>query len=204
MDPNNKLIILYSDGCGAQNRNSILSKALLNFSMENNVCIIQKYLEKGHTQMECDSMHSTIERKISGRVINVPADYVNLLKTARKNPRPYDVQYLNHAYFKNFSKINFFNSIRPGRKTGDPTVQDIRALKYNSDGSIEYKIRHSDEFQILPVRFNRKCSIVPMEQLPRLYQGKLKIKREKFEHLQSLKSTMEPDYHLFYDSLEYE
>ncbi|KAJ8939613.1 hypothetical protein NQ318_012336 [Aromia moschata] len=45
-------------------------------------------------------------------------------------------------------------------------------------GSIEYKIRHPDEFQIFPVRFNRKCSIVPMEQLPRLYQGKLKIKRK--------------------------
>lgn len=204
MDPNNKLIILYSDGCGAQNRNSTLSNALLNFSINNNVCIIQKYLEKGHTQMECDSMHSTIERKISGRVINVPADYVNLLKTARKNPKPYDVQYLNHTYFKDFSKINFFNSIRPGRKTGDPTVKDIRALKYNADRSIEYKIRHSDEFQILPVRFNNKCSIVPMEQLPRLYQNKLKIKREKFEHLNSLKSTMEPDYHPFYDSLEHE
>nr|CAH7752982.1 unnamed protein product [Callosobruchus chinensis] len=187
MNPNDKLnIILYSDGCGAQNRNSTLSNALLNFSVENNVCIIQKYLEKGHTQMECDSMHSTIERKISGRVINVPADYVNLLKTARINPRPYEVQYLDHTYFKNFSEINFVNSIRPGRKAGDPTVQNIRALKYNSDGSIEYKIRHSDEFQTLPVRF-KKCSAIPMESLPNLYHGKLKIKREKFEHLQALK-----------------
>lgn len=205
MDPNNKPnIILYSDGCAAQNRNSTLSNALLNFSVQNNVCIIQKYLEKGHTQMECDSMHSAIERKISGRVINVPADYVNLLKTARINPRPYEVQYLNHTYFKNFSEINFVNSIRPGRKAGDPTVQNIRALKYHSDGSIEYKIKHSDEFQILPVRFNKKCLVVPIENLPRLYYGKLKIKREKFEHLQSLKSTMEPDYHSFYDSLEHE
>lgn len=55
-------VILYSDGCGYQNRNSILSNALLHLSVAKKVVIIQKYLEKGHTQMEYDSVHSTIER----------------------------------------------------------------------------------------------------------------------------------------------
>lgn len=57
MDPNYKLnvIFLYSDGCGAQIHNSTLSNALLKLSVENNVCIIKKYLEKGHMHMECDS-----------------------------------------------------------------------------------------------------------------------------------------------------
>nr|CAH7752345.1 unnamed protein product [Callosobruchus chinensis] len=78
MNPNDKLnIILYSDGCGAQNRNSTLSNALLNFSVENDVY-----------------------------------------------------------------------------------------------GSIEYKIRHSDEFQTLPVRF-KKCSAIPMETMS----------RDKFEYI---------------------
>lgn len=204
IDPENKPnIIFYSDGCGAQNRNTILANALLNLAIENNICIIQKYLEKGHTQMECDSMHSTIERKISGRVINVPADYVYYLKTARQQPRPYEVQYLYHDYFKKFSEINFVSSIRPGKKVGDPTVQNIRALKYNPNGSIEYKLRHSDNFQLLPVRLNKQTPI-PVQKLPRLYRGKLKIKREKFDHLQSLKNTLEQDYHNFYDTLEHE
>lgn len=46
-------IIIYSDGCGYQNRNVILSNALLQFSKTQNIIIKQKFLIKGHTQMEC-------------------------------------------------------------------------------------------------------------------------------------------------------
>lgn len=186
---NKPLIIFYSDGCGAQNRNVLLSNALLNLAMENDLCIVQKYLEKGHTQMECDSMHSTIERKIQGRVINVPADYIQLAKTARKFPRPYTVKYLQHDFFKDFSGQNFYKSIRPGFKVGDPTVQDIRALKYNSDGSIDFKVRHSDDFKPLPARQMKKVKVVPFQALPSLYKGSLKIKKEKYDNLQFLKKN---------------
>ena len=55
-------IILFSDGCGGQNRNYFLSNALPNFSIKNNKIIEQKWLEKGHTQMECDSAHAKIEK----------------------------------------------------------------------------------------------------------------------------------------------
>nr|CAI5842515.1 unnamed protein product [Callosobruchus analis] len=70
----NKIIILYSDGCTGQNRNSILANAFVNLCMLHEVTIIQKYLEKGHAQMEVDSMHSCIEKKIRNRKINIPAD----------------------------------------------------------------------------------------------------------------------------------
>lgn len=53
-------VILYSDGCTYQNRNCVLSNALLYTS--SSLIITQKFFEKGHTQMECDSMHSVIER----------------------------------------------------------------------------------------------------------------------------------------------
>lgn len=44
-------IILYSDGCGYQNRNKVLSVlSLLHFSAKYNIEIEQKYLEKGHTR----------------------------------------------------------------------------------------------------------------------------------------------------------
>ena len=63
--PNNaNKIILYSDGCCYQNRNSTLSNALLHIAITKQIVIEQKYLEKGHTQMEADSMHSTIERRL--------------------------------------------------------------------------------------------------------------------------------------------
>lgn len=75
-------LIVYSDDCTYQNRNVVVSNALLNFSMQNNISVTQKYFEKGHTQMECDSMHSVIERAIRHKRINVPADYAYIAKVA--------------------------------------------------------------------------------------------------------------------------
>lgn len=46
-----------------------------------------------NAQMECDSMHVTIERKLKNREIYSPAQYVEICKTARLT-KPYDVQYL--------------------------------------------------------------------------------------------------------------
>lgn len=56
-------ICFYSDNCMGQNRNKFVSSALLcTVTGSNYLKIIdQKFLESGHTQMECDSMHSAIE-----------------------------------------------------------------------------------------------------------------------------------------------
>jgi len=59
--PENGETTSWSDGCTYQNRNSTIANALLSVSMRKKITIYQKYLVRGHTQMECDSMHSTIE-----------------------------------------------------------------------------------------------------------------------------------------------
>lgn len=99
----------------------------------------------------------------------MPADYVYLARTARKLPKRLCCQIFTTWFFKNSSELNFVNSIQPGFKVGDPTVQDIRALKYDSDGSIKFKVRHSDDFKVLPIRLNKKAKMVPIQTLPNLY-----------------------------------
>ncbi len=84
--------ILWSDGCGYQNRNLILSNALLKFATEKKKQVTQKYLERGHTQMECDSVHSVIERKLRDRDIHVPAEYAAVVRGAHSSPKPYEVK----------------------------------------------------------------------------------------------------------------
>lgn len=68
--------ILLIDGCMDQNRNSTLSKALFHLSQELNITVKQKFLEKGHAKMECDSMHSRIERQLVVKDIYTPAQYL--------------------------------------------------------------------------------------------------------------------------------
>lgn len=89
-------------------------------------------LEKGHTQMEVDSVHHTIEMKLKKREIYLPTDYINVCKDARSK-NPYRVKYLNFSCFSDYSSLKYYTSIKPGYKKGDPTVADIRCLKYNLD-----------------------------------------------------------------------
>ena len=63
-----KSVTLYSDNCGGQNRNRfflcMLWYALTAFSFET---VEHKFLERGHTQNENDSMHSAIETALRKR-----------------------------------------------------------------------------------------------------------------------------------------
>lgn len=55
-------VVLYCDCCGGQNRNKYIASLLIyviNYMDFDSVAI--KLLESGHTQMEADSIHSTIE-----------------------------------------------------------------------------------------------------------------------------------------------
>uniref|UniRef100_A0A6P7GZV6 Uncharacterized protein LOC114348544 n=1 Tax=Diabrotica virgifera virgifera TaxID=50390 RepID=A0A6P7GZV6_DIAVI len=197
---NPKTIILWSDGCAYQNRNVNMSNGLLEIAMEKNIIIEQKYLEVGHTQMEVDSVHSVIERKLGRKNdIAVPADYTKVIKAARRNPSLYKVVYLHYSDFLQYNK-GMYTQIRPGSQKGDPCVTDICALQYLPQGLIKYKINFTDEWLELPRRPSRTRTSVIHEPL---YLSPRPIEDSKFLHLQQLKSVIESDYHPFYDNLKH-
>lgn len=195
-----KIITIWSDSCGYQNKNKILSNALLNLAIQNQFTIHQKYLTKGHTQMEVDSVHAAIERKLRHRDILLPSDYVSVTKEARLKPFPYKVEYLNHTFFKNYdsSQTHNYSSIRPGNKVNDPTVANICHLLYTPQGIIYYKLDFLDDLQQLP---RRPRKITTVMEYPNLYSSRLKIQSSKYEHLQQLKSVIPEDTHHFYDNI---
>lgn len=138
---------------------------------------------KGHTQMECDSVHALIEKQISKQNVYLPAQFVDLTKQARPNPMPYDAKYLTHNFFLDFTKVELYKSIRPGKKVGDPTVTDLRCLKLLPDGEIMFKLHFDEDFKNLPQR----CSIPVLEpnKLPnptRLYKQRLPVPYKKWKH----------------------
>jgi hypothetical protein len=194
-------VIIYSDGCGYQNRNVTLSNALMRFATEKRVTIEQKYLERGHTQMECDSAHSVIERAVKKQqAIYVPQQYVDIIQSARKTS-PYKVKYVDYTFFKDFSKVGRYSSIRPGIGVGSATVNDIRVLKYTYDGAVMYKTSFTGDYRELP-QPRKRLDQEEDQIVPPLYKNPLPLKATKFQHLQQLKTTVIPkDYHGFYDSL---
>lgn len=133
----------------------------------------------------------------------MPSQYSQYSKEARKKPFPYRSVYLDFQFFRDFSdkRTMIYESIRPGKRTGDPKVTNLRALKYNPDGTIEFKVNFDDEYQLLPVRQMRYVHNVVF---PPLHSARLKIKKSKWDHLQELKAHIPSDFHEYYDNIPFE
>ncbi|CAB3251517.1 unnamed protein product [Arctia plantaginis] len=170
-------------------------------TFENNIVITQKYLEKGHTQMECDSVHSAIECKLKVKESYLSQQYMAITKTARSDTMPYEARYLDYTLFIDFSKELIHKSIRPGKKTADPVVTDVRLLEYRPNGTIWYKIGFDDELQPLPYRPTPINRIKQMNHLPKLYAARILITKRKYEDLQDLKRVLPSSCQYFYDDL---
>ncbi|KAG4072249.1 hypothetical protein HA402_004181 [Bradysia odoriphaga] len=156
--------------------------------------------------------HAKIENKLENCSIFVPNDYVNVTKTARKTVTidgvcrdcPYDVEYLTHDFFKNYADAHIlrFNSIRPGTKTGDPTVTQLRAMIYLPSGEIMYKTDFDADYRLLPQKITRYNSAI--NEPKQLHSESLKITKSKYEHLQQLKAVIPAIHHSFYDKLKHQ
>lgn len=190
-------IVIWSDGCTSQNRNAILSNALVHYAVKTGKIIVQKYLEKGHTQMEVDSVHAHIENNLKGKSIFLPSDYVDVCSTARKTLGGYNVVSMKFDDFLDFSSNRSYRSIRPGCRKNDPHVTDIRQIKYNTDGTLSYKIEHQSDW----IPFPRRFRIDPETVFPKLYDQLLPISKRKFNDLQELLQVIPENCHYFYKSL---
>lgn len=129
--------------------------------------------------MEVDRVRSTLEN-IFKPPIFTPADYAERVKQARPS-QPY------------FVKCRNFTSIRPGKLSGDPTVRFVRGLLFNAN-EVKYKIRHTDNWETLPQKIDIQKEITEIKSL---YKSPLKIKKEKYNSLQTLNPFIHRDYYPF-------
>ena len=201
-NPALKKVVVWSDGCSAQNRNSTLISALATWSQRNGTECVTKYLEKGHTQMEVDSVHAKIETIQKRTDMEVPADYCRLIRQARRKPFPFKFRYLQYNFFKNFESCQIYDSVRPGLRKGDPCLTDVKQFRCDAQGTVYFKLSHDPHaaYELLPQRRRSERQTDPP---PPLYNGRIPISRKKYSDLQDLKLVLHPNNHSFYDSLPF-
>ncbi|KAH9638290.1 hypothetical protein HF086_007393, partial [Spodoptera exigua] len=73
----------WSDNCAGQNRNRIVFALYLLAAKEFGVTVMHRFMEKGHTQDEGDSVHALIERESERRMIYVPDEWFCLVRWAK-------------------------------------------------------------------------------------------------------------------------
>lgn len=183
--------MLISDGCTYQNKNKVLCSALANLSVATGQELEQIILERGHTMMEVDSVHSTLENLFTARIYS-PLDYVSRVRQARPT-HPYTVNYLEYTFFKDYEHVpGNFTSIRPGERAGDAKVNNIRGLLFK-DNEVYFKLRHTDNWELMSQK--KRTRVLKINEPRNLYESPLKIDESKYKSLQSLKQYMHKDYH---------
>lgn len=70
----------------------VLAHAFLKVSHDQTIRIVQQLLEKGHTQMQVDSVHSIIERKLYTKLIYSPQNYRFDLESKAGEPTVTDLR----------------------------------------------------------------------------------------------------------------
>lgn len=145
--------------------------------------------------MQVDSIHSLIERRLKNKAIHLPSDFLRITLEARTNPEPLQVKELDYSFTKKFSHKHMmaYNSFRPGKKTGDPKVTNIRLIYYSPNELIKVKLNFDGDFVDLPQRatprFNKLIDFLCLLQSP------IKITNRKWNHLQDLKEVIPLDCH---------
>jgi hypothetical protein len=130
-------ITYYSDTCSGQNRNQYVSSALLYAvnKVDNIDAINHKFLEKGHSEMESDSIHAAVEFAKKRTKIYVPSQWDTVIAMTRKT-NPYLVVPVKYTDFYNLKEfcVCYCKNMKKetnGEKVNWLKVKWIRVTKSN-------------------------------------------------------------------------
>ncbi|XP_030747603.1 uncharacterized protein LOC115876055 isoform X2 [Sitophilus oryzae] len=154
-----KHVVLYADTCGGQNRNiNVFAALIYAVNTLGTLNIIDlKFMENGHSYLEADSIHATIEKNRKHKKLYLPRDYKLLIEMSRKKPFPYvvhenrfddvyNLQDLSSKLISNRKKttmgkdvkwlqIKWFRFLRDAKTVGfkyDVTANEFEHISFNS------------------------------------------------------------------------
>jgi hypothetical protein len=143
-----------ADNCCGQQKNkyllSLYAYAVAKYPILRS--ITHKYLIVGHTQNEGDNVHSVIEKQVKrymkANAIYVPDEYITLIRSAKKNGRPYNVTEFHHTDFYDLKKLqeDWGNNFAIDDEKRKVVWQDIKIFKVekNYPRAFFYKTSYTD------------------------------------------------------------
>ena len=147
-------VSLVSDSCCGQNRNKYISAALMHMVRTSHIKVIdQKFLVAGHTQIEVDSVHSTIEQAKRKVQIFHPDQWPMVAGVARSK-RPYHVQNLVHDAFYDLKKLCPMMFQNTQRDVAGQRINwtKMRHIRYEKDSPLIIKVRNNFDGPFQEVR----------------------------------------------------
>ena len=210
--PQIKEITYFSDTCGGQNRNQFVAASLLyslNFS-ETLQTINHKFFERGHSQMESDSIHSSIETAKKLTPVYVPSMWSTVISLARRC-KPYiviPVKYNDIYDFKEFAKLHCPNMkfTKNGKRVNWLKLKWIQIRRDSPRSVFVNESFEENHFEEIRVQSSTRAKGRPLQwpsKLSSLYKSKLCISEKKKNDLLSLCNSglIPEEFHAYYKAL---
>ena len=205
-----KDVTFYSDNCSGQQKNQFMLAAyifaLRKYGLNS---ITHKFLIKGHTQNEGDSVHSLIERKMKQAVksgpIYTPEGLISLIKTAKRTGEPFSVNELSYEDFFDLKSLaSYIGPLRFVKNTENQPVKfkEIKVMRVQRDSPSSFFYKHSyGDSDFMEAIIIRKAK--PNVLLKPAFDEKPKISEAKKNDLMRLveKNLIPKVYKTFYESL---
>jgi hypothetical protein len=182
--------IIWSDNCGGQNKNKYLFAAYTLAAAKYDVHITHRYMERGHTMNEADSMHSTIERAARYEQIFEPKDLVPIVLNAKRKGSKYDVQLIGPEildFHPLADKLQNWTSKNAQWK-------NVREIKVDPEEPGKVFVKHDLSPNIAAVeikisKVGRQVNLASYS-VPKAYNGPLQLKFKKLADLANLCSEL--------------
>ncbi|XP_073956134.1 uncharacterized protein [Choristoneura fumiferana] len=184
-----RFFLFWSDNCPGQNRNRFVYSSYVHAANQFHVSITHRFMEKGHTQNEGDSVHSAIENAARTKKIYTPKEWQLLVRWAKNSTEcPYEVRDMTKDDFYDFkdrvSDKLWSKNIR-GQKVKWNSIKEVHVaatdpnkLCYKYDLSAE----HYDTIAVGSTTRNSNNNA----NLKKCYNDPLQIPFDKYKDLMSL------------------
>ena len=192
-------IMLFCDGCSAQNKNYTVIRSMYHLvhDLKRFKTVKMLFPIRGHSYMECDSDFAHVNFK---KDLELPDDWRQEFREARKKPFPMNVINVDQDMLLSYSNflLSQFKASCPfkTRPVRELHVVDTRPnqimFRNNWNGCFESAV-----VKKAVVRGKRQPEIPDLQ---RNYDATLPISREKYNDLQVLRQFCNPANHAFYDS----
>lgn len=152
-NPTYKNVILFSDSAGGQNKNLTIVKFCTWLAQTYKIEVVQIFPVRGHSYCQCDrnfGLYGAILKKKP--VIESPTEYLNVMKSARNNPKPFEAEFCDNL-LKNWTKaLSAVYKKTPILKGNKFSIQKYVKIKYNQNSQVFTYFLYDDKY----IRFDNR------------------------------------------------
>lgn len=191
---------LWSDNCAGQNKNRIMFAMYAYAAEKFGVKITHRFLERGHTQNEGDSVHSVIERAGEHKVIYTPEEWKLLIRWAKTTDKPYQVKDVTREVVIDFRGLLSNKNWTKNTAGQKVAWSKIKEVVVEDNNTLLYKYNLEDESMTLVIGKKTRNRGDDTIVLKNAYSQPIPISTEKYKDLKSLVDSgiIPSRYHSFF------